>query len=178
MERFKKWQQQNDSPKKRVRALLLGILIFPTLIPAIMIFLLPRLDHKLGLTSFAHGLATTLPGVLLIVLGGVLALWTIYIQVSLAAGTPFPTLPTQKLLILGPFKWCRNPMTLGTILAYGGVAVLLGSISGLIFVAVLAALLITYLKTIEEKELAFRFGEKYLAYKRSTPFILPNLFKK
>ena len=178
MEIFKKWQQQNDSPKKRVRALLLGVLIFPTLIPAIMIFLLPRLDRRLGMPSFAHGLATTLPGLLLILLGGVLALWTIYIQVSLAAGTPFPTLPTQKLLILGPFKWCRNPMTLGTILAYGGLAVLLGSVSGLLFVALMAALLIIYLKTIEEKELAARFGEEYLVYKNSTPFILPNLLKK
>ena len=69
-------------------------------------------------------------------------------------------------------------MTLGTVLAYAGVAVLVGSINGLIFVAVFAALLIIYLKTIEEKELAIRFGEEYLAYKKSTPFILPKPFGK
>jgi len=27
-------------------------------------------------------------------------------------------MPTQELLTEGPFRYCRNPMTLGTILAY------------------------------------------------------------
>ena len=178
MERFKQWQTQSASPRKHVALLLVGALIFPTLLPGIMIFLLPRLDRALGWASFSVGWPNLAAGVLLILLGGPLALWTISLQMRLAAGSPFPMLPTQKLLILGPFKWCRNPMTLGTLLAYLGVAVWVGSLSALVFVAFLAALLITYLKLIEEKELTLRFGEPYLEYMRSTPFIIPNRIKK
>jgi len=39
---------------------------------------------------------------------------------------------------------------------------------------ILTALLLSYVKFIEEKELAARFGAEYLAYKRETPFILPR----
>ncbi len=64
-------------------------------------------------------------------------------------------------------------MTLGTIIAYGGIAVWIGSITSVVFVAVFAAILIGYLKIIEEKELQMRFGSEYIEYKKNTPFILP-----
>ena len=98
---------------------------------------------------------------------------TIVIQITLASGTPFPMLPTKKLLIVGPFKYCRNPMTLGTILAYAGTAIWIGSFTALLAVAIFAALLIGYLKLIEEKELLMRFGDEYAEYRKNTPFILP-----
>lgn len=110
----------------------------------------------------------------MILLGGPLAIWTIITQIQLASGTPFPMLPTQRLLIVGPFKYCRNPMTLGTVDAYLGVAILVGSISALLSVVLFAALLITYLKTVEEKELELRFGNEYVEYKKTTPFMIPK----
>ena len=82
-------------------------------------------------------------------------------------------LPTKKLLIVGPFKYCRNPMTLGTIIAYGGIAILIGSFTALLVVAIFAVILIGYLKIIEEKELEIRFGSEYIEYKKKTPFIIP-----
>jgi protein-S-isoprenylcysteine O-methyltransferase Ste14 len=65
-------------------------------------------------------------------------------------------------------------MTLGTIVAYLGICVWVGSISALVIVLMLITLLLLYIKRIEEKELAVRFGAEYLEYKRSTPFILPR----
>jgi protein-S-isoprenylcysteine O-methyltransferase Ste14 len=84
-------------------------------------------------------------------------------------------MPTQRLITTGPFQYCRNPMTLGTILAYLGLSIGAATIVGTIVVAALAALLLVYLKRMEEKELAERFGEEYLAYKRDVPFILPRM---
>jgi protein-S-isoprenylcysteine O-methyltransferase Ste14 len=66
-------------------------------------------------------------------------------------------------------------MTLGTILAYLGLSIGAATIVGTIVAAALAALLLVYLKRMEEKELAERFGEEYLAYKRDVPFILPRM---
>jgi protein-S-isoprenylcysteine O-methyltransferase Ste14 len=66
-------------------------------------------------------------------------------------------------------------MTLGTILAYLGMAVAARTIAGAVLVLSFAASLLVYLKRLEEAELAVRFGEAYLAYKRETPFIIPRL---
>lgn len=174
MNKFKEYQEKEISTGQRVLLFLVGALIFPTGIPAVLVLLLPQVDKRLGIASFYVGNANLLFGILAVVLGGGLAIWTIIAQVTLASGTPFPMLPTQKLLIVGPFKYCRNPMTLGTLAAYAGAAVWVGSFSALLAVAILAALLITYLKLIEEQELALRFGQEYLDYKKVTPFMFPK----
>jgi protein-S-isoprenylcysteine O-methyltransferase Ste14 len=114
-------------------------------------------------------------GGLLAVVGFALGFWAIVAQLDRGRGTPLPVMPTQELLTDGPFRYCRNPMTLGTILAYLGIAVAAGTIAGTAFVLGLAALLIVYLKRLEEGELAERFGEAYQAYRREVPFIIPRL---
>jgi protein-S-isoprenylcysteine O-methyltransferase Ste14 len=101
-------------------------------------------------------------------------LWSIEAQLTIGGGTPVPLVPTKKLVVRAPFTYCRNPMTLGTILAYLGVCVWIGSISALGIVVILMTALLLYIKLIEEKELEARFGAEYLAYKRETPFILPR----
>ncbi len=178
MNLFKKWQSNEISERKRLLMLVIGALIFPTGIPAILVMVLPRVDKNIGIGSFYTGYGNIIIGVLAIVVGGFLAFWTIIAQIRLASGTPFPMLPTQRLIIVGPFKYCRNPMTLGTIMAYSGVAILVGSYSALLAVAVFFLMLLIYLKLIEEKELEMRFGREYLEYKKNTPFILPIRISK
>lgn len=173
MNNFLKWQKQDNSNKNRIWALIIGALIFPITIPVVLIMVLPHVDNYFGIGSFFYGLGNIILGILAIIIGGIIAIWTIVIQITLASGTPFPMLPTKKLLIVGPFKYCRNPMTLGTIVAYGGIAILIGSFTALLAVVIFAALLIGYLKVIEEKELQMRFGGEYIEYKKNTPFIIP-----
>jgi protein-S-isoprenylcysteine O-methyltransferase Ste14 len=83
-------------------------------------------------------------------------------------------MPTQELIISGPFRYCRNPMTLGTILAYLGLSIAAATVVGVALALILGALLITYLKKVEEKELTERFGQQYLDYKQNVPFIVPR----
>jgi len=173
MNNFLKWQNQDNSSKNRIWALLIGALIFPITIPILLVVVLPHVDDFFGIGSLFYGLGNIIVGIMAIIIGGIVAIWTIVIQITFASGTPFPMLPTKKLLIVGPFKYCRNPMTLGTIVAYGGIAVLIGSFTALLTVALFAALLIGYLKIIEEKELQIRFGSEYIEYKKKTPFIIP-----
>jgi protein-S-isoprenylcysteine O-methyltransferase Ste14 len=174
MDNYKKWQDGDDSEGNRLLALVIGALIFPIGIPAILILLLPQVDSRTGIGSFYVGYGNIAVGMIAIFLGGFLAFWTIIAQIRLASGTPFPMLPTKKLLIIGPFRYCRNPMTLGTIAAYSGIAVLVGSYTALLAVAIFSLILILYLKLIEEKELELRFGQEYLEYRKSTPFLLPT----
>ena len=156
--------------------LVIGALIFPILIPMLLVNILPQVDKMIGIPSFYNGSINRMVSILAIGLGGFIGISTIIYQVRFAAGTPLPMAPTQKLLVIGPFKYCRNPMTLGTIMAYSGIAILVGSFTALLFVLLFFLALLAYLKLVEEKELELRFGQEYLDYKKDTPFILPVRF--
>ncbi len=69
-------------------------------------------------------------------------------------------------------------MNLGALLYFLGIGVWVGSPSALGLTLVFTVLLVAYLKGIEEPELAARFGEEYLKYKRRTPFLFPRLRKR
>ncbi|HEY9075575.1 MAG TPA: isoprenylcysteine carboxylmethyltransferase family protein [Anaerolineaceae bacterium] len=160
----------------RLLATLMAGSVFAFLIPFTLLTLAPRLDTACGFPSFTAGATTAIIGGIEIVIGAVYALWSISMQIAQASGTPLPFMPTQQLLVSGPYKYCRNPMAFGAISIYAGVSIYAGSISALLSTAVFTILLIIYIKQIEEKELAVRFGEAYLAYKDSTPFLVPGLW--
>ena len=117
-------------------------------------------------------------GLLLIIIGWLFANWTVKVQFSLGGGTPIPLMATEKLVVKRPYTYCRNPMTLGTTLFYLGVAIWIGSISAVVIMVIFDILLIVYIKQVEEKELQERYGAEYLEYKRTTPFLLPQFWKR
>jgi protein-S-isoprenylcysteine O-methyltransferase Ste14 len=97
----------------------------------------------------------------------------------LGKGTPAPFAPTQRLVVDGPYRLCRNPMKLGAISYYLGVGTLFDSLAtGIGCFLVALAIWTFYHKTVEEKELAARFGKDYQAYKKSTPFLIPSFKTK
>ena len=176
MSRYAKWAQREHSEATRIATLmLLAGPVFLGLLPFLVAGVGPRLDRRLGLPPLRIGSVNRILGGLLTVLGFSLGFWSVNTQLTRGRGTPLPVMPTQELLTEGPFRYCRNPMTLGTILAYLGMAVAARTIAGTVLVLSLAASLLVYLKRLEEGELVERFGEAYLAYKRKTPFIIPRL---
>ena len=178
MSLYSKWAQREASLGARIAASLLAGIIFVILLPYVIAIVGPSLDRRLGLQGLDIGVWNYILGGLLVVLGLSFAWWSIYVQLTRGRGTPLPIMPTQELLTRGPFRYCRNPMTLGTILAYLGLGVIVGTIAGIGFVLCFAALLVLYLKRMEERELAERFGEAYLHYKQEVPFIIPRPAKR
>jgi len=176
MNKFLKWQNDQTSTGRQVLFLVIGALIFLISIPTVLVVFLPKVDKLIGMASFYNGSINLFVGILVLILGGFIAFATILAQIRLASGTPFPMMPTKKLLVIGPFRYCRNPMTLGTVMVYSGIAIMVGSYTALIFVALFFLLLLAYLKLVEEKELALRFGQEYLDYKKGTPFLIPIHF--
>ncbi|MCX6373312.1 MAG: isoprenylcysteine carboxylmethyltransferase family protein [Actinobacteria bacterium] len=174
MSRYTKWAQREHSEARRIAITLLAGPVFVGLLPFLVARVGPRLDRRLGLRPLKIRSLNRIIGGLLLVLGFSLGFWSIITQLTRGRGTPLPVMPTQELLTEGPFRFCRNPMTLGTILAYLGIGVCAGTIAGTALVLSLAASLLVYLKRLEEGELADRFGQAYLAYKREVPFIIPR----
>jgi protein-S-isoprenylcysteine O-methyltransferase Ste14 len=156
-----------------IATLCAGIL-FALFIPAAIYKLGTRLDSLFHLRKISFGKAHLLLGGIFTVIGVFFAWWSIISQLTKARGTPIPLMPTQKLLINGPFRICRNPMTFGTILLYLGIGIFVESFSSIILVCLIAVLLLTYIRLVEERELELRFGQAYVEYKVCTPFIFPR----
>ncbi len=177
-EKFLKQAEREYSPQKRITGLAIEGVFFLGILPGILLFLSPRLDLLFGLPHLNIGAFNIILGCVLIVAGILFAWWSIYVQFTIGRGTPVPLMATQQLIIQKPYSYCRNPMALGTIIAFLGVAVLMGSISAVVLVFIGAILLLTYIKFVEEKEMILRFGETYQEYRKNTPFILPRFWQR
>jgi protein-S-isoprenylcysteine O-methyltransferase Ste14 len=174
MSAFLRWAGTPRSLSQRIGFLALGALLFLGAVPLLLLFGVPTVDAAVGIEHLLRGPVSLAAGLLLIVIGGVLAVLTIEVQVTAGAGTPFPMAPTQRLLTTGPFGWCRNPMALGTILACLGLGLAVGSPASVLVVCVAGGLLLLFIRRVEERELTLRFGDEYLAYRAATPFLLPR----
>lgn len=175
MKRVLNWAKHEYSLRTRLLALIPAGLLFLFLFPYTLGVLLPNVDASLNLPPLFFGAVNIIIGGLLVIVGAIFGLWSIMQQMTQAQGTPIPVMATQKLLINGVFNYSRNPMLFGTFCAYLGVAILIGSIASMVAVILFTLLIITYIKTIEEKELELRFGQDYLDYKVSTPFFFPGV---
>ena len=166
------------SPAARLLALIPAAMLFVGALPLLLVILGRALDGRLGLPAVFWQPVNWIAGLLLLAIGVPLAMWTIIVQFSIGRGTPIPLMATQKLIIQPPYTLCRNPMALGTILAYLGVAVIIGSLAaaGLVMLSALALLL--YIRRFEEMEMEERFGAEYVAYRQRTPFLIPRLTGK
>lgn len=111
-------------------------------------------------------------------LGLLILLWSLLTQWKAGRGGPVPIAPTQKLITTGPYAYCRNPLQLGQLFYYFAFGTILGNLTiGLVCVVLEIIVGTAYLKGIEEKELALRFEQEYLAYKKNTPFLIPKTKK-
>lgn len=177
-EKFLEQAEREYSPGKRLAALMIEGIFFLGILPIALVYFSTRLDHQFELPHLALGIFNAIPGCGFIVTGILLAWWAIYIQFTTGRGTPVPLMATQQLIIQKPYNYCRNPMALGAILVYLGIAILTGSISAVFLVFTGTVLLLGYIKLFEEKEMELRFGEAYQKYRKETPFIIPRLWQR
>ena len=114
----------------------------------------------LGITFMAAGLA--------------LFLYTVLLFRQQGRGTLAPWTPTQKLVVDGPYRYCRNPMISGVLFVLLGEFLLFNS-WGILSWAVLFFLINSiYFLTFEEPSLEKRFGESYRRYKSQVPRWIPK----
>ncbi len=173
-DRFLQQTKREYSSRQRLAALLVEAIFFLIIFPLALLLLGGLLDRWLGWPKLIQQPLNTIMGWLLIVGGWLLAMWAAYVQFTLGRGTPVPLMATQKLIIRPPYAYCRNPMALGAILLYLGVSVVAGSPGAGLLWLLGAIALLTYVRLVEEQEMAARFGEEYLAFRRRTPFLIPR----
>ncbi|MDA8092900.1 MAG: isoprenylcysteine carboxylmethyltransferase family protein [Betaproteobacteria bacterium] len=99
--------------------------------------------------------------------GGLLAGWAAT-TFRRAHTTLDPTDPSKasRLVTHGPFRFSRNPMYLGLLIALSGWAAWLGSLSPLLVLPFFVALVTSQQIVPEEQALQARFGEPYTRYRQ------------
>jgi protein-S-isoprenylcysteine O-methyltransferase Ste14 len=105
-------------------------------------------------------------GCVLVVAGAALGLAAAY-QFLKAGTNILPEWPTLAVVRAGPYRLTRNPMYVGLCLAYAGLAIAVERPLTLLLLVPLMVLMHYGVVLREERYLEHKFGEAYLAYKRS-----------
>ena len=115
-----------------------------------------------------------IPGIILIALGGVIALSCIGVFIVRGKGTAAPFDAPREFVAIGPYRFVRNPMYIGggiTLLGFGLYEL---SISILIFTIIWFFLFHLFIVFVEEPGLETRFGQSYINYKKSVNRWIPK----
>ena len=143
------------------------------------LFILPGMFYVIAeATNISFDIAPAIKLPITIVSSGIgffFLAWATWFQVKIGRGTPVPIAPTQRLVVIGPYKYTRNPIEFGAIWYYLGFGCFLGTFYHGVVCMLLGLLVGTlYHKFVEEKELLQRFGNDYAEYKKQTPFLFPR----
>jgi len=145
-----------------------SVIAFPPLIWAVTV-VVSLLAHffVIGMPmSFLPRAISILIGIACFMIAPILAISAL--RVMKAAGTNVnPSEPTTTIVRGGPYRFTRNPMYLALTLLQIGVAFLLNDAIMLLFAAALALIFHFGVILREERYLEGKFGEEYLALKRS-----------
>ena len=97
-----------------------------------------------------------------------IALWCVFTFVIIGRGTPAPFDPPRRLVIMGPYRFVRNPMYIGAGLTLVSAALFFESIQLLGFVGLFFLIAHLFVMLYEEPTLRRTFGQEYEAYCRHT----------
>jgi protein-S-isoprenylcysteine O-methyltransferase Ste14 len=141
-----------------VRALLAFLLL-----PGIVAFGVPVLLGRDG-----HGPFNP-PGLLPLVAGVVLLLWCVRDFYIAGKGTLAPWDPPRRLVVVGLYRWTRNPMYVAVALILIGWAVGYGALS--LWVYALVVVIAFHLRVVlfEEPWLGRTHGEEWVRYEARVP---------
>lgn len=144
--------------------------LFLGVLPALIALVEARWGLRLDLP-----LPARIVGTAALIAATALGVWSAVTMTSRGEGTPLPSEMARRLVIAGPYRYVRNPMAVAGIAQ--GVAVGLMLSSWLVVVYSLCGSLVwnTVVRPIEEADLAERFGDDYISYRRRVACWIPRL---
>jgi protein-S-isoprenylcysteine O-methyltransferase Ste14 len=142
--------------------------------PGLVLVYLPWLFTRFRVPS-SQPLAQAIAAILLIVIGLIPLFESIVRFVVKGRGTLVPSVPTERLVVSGLYRYVRNPMYVGVITALAGETLLLERRSMLFYLLIVALCMHLFVCLYEEPRLTRTYGDAYLAYKRAVPRWLPRM---
>jgi len=164
----------NASKFKLFRALIMLPGNAMVLVPGALLYLEGSINPAFGTTGILR-VVIRLIAFISLTLGLTLAYKTVFLFFRKGEGTPAPWDPPQKLVILGPYRYVRNPMITGAIFILIGEILFLGSLYILAWACIFFVGNHIWFMFFEEKGLEKRFGQSYLEYEKHVPRWIPRL---
>ena len=156
----------------------LSILLLPFLVVVAMPFWLLA-AFATSDSRWADGSAIAWPcwftGGALILVGFALFCWCVSLFARVGDGTLALWDPARNLVLVGPYRFVRNPMIISVALMLAGQALLWGSWVVAIWAGLFVLINHVYFVLSEEPGLERRFGEPYRVYKANVPRWLPRI---
>ena len=143
------------------------------LLPTISLVAVPwAVHHWIEPLSFASTFAL-IAGSLMIITGAGFLAWTSSIFAAFGQGTLAPWDGPQKLVILGPFRYVRNPSAISIITMLWGETLIFNSFYILGWSLIYWLMIQVYPIFKEEVGLEKKYGEAYARYKKDVPRWIP-----
>ncbi len=150
--------------------LFLRSIFFTVLIPGTVTVVVPYLIVSRGARTPS---SLNWIGVLPIGVGAAVLFRCIWDFAVAGRGTLAPVDPPTRLVVRGLYRYVRNPMYVGVVLALLGEALLFASVPLLIHATVTLVVVHLFVVFYEEPALRRRFGESYEEYTRTVHRWLP-----
>ena len=148
----------------------LGSVVFLVLAPGVVAGLVPWLLTGWNIEEpLRHWLPLRIVSVVLLGIGIVVLLDAFARFVRDGLGTPAPVAPTEHLVVVGPYRYVRNPMYLAVASIIVGQALLLGQLILLPYAALFGLAVWAFVRWYEEPTLLRQFGAEYDEYRRAVP---------
>jgi protein-S-isoprenylcysteine O-methyltransferase Ste14 len=158
----------------RVRAWV-GTILFLFVAPGVVAGLIPFVITRWRMPWQPPALVPIAIVAALGILSGIIVLLDAFARFARADGTPAPPAPTAHLVVVGPYRYVRNPMYVGVLAIILGQALLFGSWGCLLYACVAFAAVFLFVKTYEEPTLTKVYGEEYLEYRRHVRGWVPRV---
>jgi protein-S-isoprenylcysteine O-methyltransferase Ste14 len=110
------------------------------------------------------------------VLGFAVALKCVFDFGWTGRGTPAPIVPPKRLVVVGFYRYVRNPMYVGFAVGWIGLWVVFGhaSVTAIVWVCAAALGVVLFVRLYEEPTLRRKFGAEYEDYCKTTPRWIPR----
>ncbi|WP_372370440.1 isoprenylcysteine carboxylmethyltransferase family protein [Candidatus Uabimicrobium sp. HlEnr_7] len=135
----------------------------------IFLFVIPPVIHHIEKQSIPYFLFSSADfftiSLVIFSLGGTLAITSGLFMAIYGQGTPLPLDCPRKLVIVGPYKYVRNPMAIGGLSQGFAVGLFLGSLGVILYT--ISGLIIWnfFVRRWEEQDLCERFGDSFIDYR-------------
>lgn len=158
----------------RVRAWV-GTVVFLVLTPGVVAGLVPGLitGWRIHWTGAQVPPVATVAAV--VILSGVAVLLDAFIRFARADGTPAPIMPTGHLVVVGPYRYVRNPMYLAVLSIILGQALLFRSGGALLYAGIVGLAVVLFVLGYEQPTLESEYGDEYREYRRNVRGWVPRL---
>lgn len=140
-----------------------GVWIPPPLLYVVVFLVGVLLESVLPLSLLPDRLAS-IGGPMLIAAGAGLSFWSAALLRSRRTSV-IPIRPTTTLVVDGPYRLTRNPMYLGLVVIFVGVALVMQVLWAIVLVPVLLVLVTVTATRKEEAYLEHKFGAEYRGYR-------------